>query len=188
MNKFLNMNKHKTNMDKRGISPLIATVLIIGFTIVIAAIVITFGTNLVKEQIGGTKEEITFSELCNKVDLSTTAKTPALTGNIELTITNNNNGDIEGLIFTAIDTAGGRSGVISTHDIVKTGQYLGYTPVKDPTQPILPAFVTKKITLTNGWDPGFIDYDEIEVRPIVKDAVTQELRACSTPVAKTKKI
>jgi flagellin-like protein len=45
--------------NKKGISPLIATVLIIGFTIVIAALVITWGTNLFKrtqESSGRTSE------------------------------------------------------------------------------------------------------------------------------------
>jgi len=37
-------------MKKRGISPLIATVLLIGFTIVIAALVMIWGSNLVKER------------------------------------------------------------------------------------------------------------------------------------------
>ena len=37
------------NKNKKGISPLIATVIIIGLTIVLAALVVTFGTNLVKK-------------------------------------------------------------------------------------------------------------------------------------------
>ena len=37
-------------MEKRGISPLIATVLLIGFTITIAAILMIWGGNLVKER------------------------------------------------------------------------------------------------------------------------------------------
>ncbi len=37
-------------MEKRGISPLIATVLLIGFTITIAAILMIWGGNLIKER------------------------------------------------------------------------------------------------------------------------------------------
>ena len=36
-------------MSKRGISPLIATVLIVGFTIALAAMIITWGGNFCKE-------------------------------------------------------------------------------------------------------------------------------------------
>lgn len=41
---------NQDKMKKRGISPLIATVLLIGFTIAIAAIVMIWGGNIVKER------------------------------------------------------------------------------------------------------------------------------------------
>ena len=41
---------HVKMLNKKGISPLIATVLIIGFTIIIAVLVITWTTGLVKDQ------------------------------------------------------------------------------------------------------------------------------------------
>lgn len=50
--------------NKRGISPLIATVLIIGFTIVLAALVITWGTNLFKTTVEQTETESKFSLAC----------------------------------------------------------------------------------------------------------------------------
>src|SRR3989338_9180439 len=53
-------------MSKRkGISPLIATVLVIGFTIVIAAMVITWGTKLFKDTAEETGKLSVFNLLCN---------------------------------------------------------------------------------------------------------------------------
>ncbi|MEK6826180.1 MAG: archaellin/type IV pilin N-terminal domain-containing protein, partial [Nanoarchaeota archaeon] len=43
--------------NKRGISPLIATVLIIGFTIALAALIITWGVSFVTQQTVETGEE-----------------------------------------------------------------------------------------------------------------------------------
>ena len=53
--------------NKRGISPLIATVLIIGFTIVLAAIAITWGTNLFKKTQEGTANSTDISLACTEV-------------------------------------------------------------------------------------------------------------------------
>ena len=50
--------------NKRGISPLIATVLIIGFTIVLAALVITWGTNLFQKTVAETETASNFNLAC----------------------------------------------------------------------------------------------------------------------------
>ena len=42
-------------MDKKGISPLIATVLIIGFTVALAAVVMTWGGGFIREQTESTE-------------------------------------------------------------------------------------------------------------------------------------
>ena len=52
-------------MNKKGISPLIATVLIIGFTIVLAALVITWGTKLFKTTVSQTEITAKFSTACS---------------------------------------------------------------------------------------------------------------------------
>ena len=45
-------------MDKRGISPLIATVLIVGFTIILAVIVVNFVLNTTQNQIENQEEQL----------------------------------------------------------------------------------------------------------------------------------
>lgn len=85
---------------KKGISPLIATVLIIGFTIVIAAMVMQWGTGLfenIKTQTGISSE---ISIACSS-ELSNLKITGAkLVGtNIEVTIDNSNEKDISGFLF-----------------------------------------------------------------------------------------
>ncbi len=58
--------------NKRGISPLIATVLVIGFTIVLAAMVITWGTRLFQTTVEETEAESKFTLACTtglKVDV-----------------------------------------------------------------------------------------------------------------------
>ena len=50
--------------NKKGVSPLIATVLIIGFTIVLAALVITWGTKLFKGTVSDTETTSQFSLAC----------------------------------------------------------------------------------------------------------------------------
>ncbi len=52
------------NKNKKGISPLIATVLVIGFTIVLAAMVITWGTKLFKDTVEETEAESKFTLAC----------------------------------------------------------------------------------------------------------------------------
>jgi len=59
-------------MNKRGITPLIATVLLIGLTVIIALIVYVFVTNLAEEQIEETGNEADISLLCTReVNLET---------------------------------------------------------------------------------------------------------------------
>ncbi len=55
--------------NKKGISPLIATVLIIGFTIVIAALVITWGTGLFKKTVSDTEKSGRISTLCSNSNI-----------------------------------------------------------------------------------------------------------------------
>ena len=50
--------------NKKGISPLIATVLLIGFTVALAGIVITWGSNFVKNITSGTEERTESTLAC----------------------------------------------------------------------------------------------------------------------------
>ena len=51
-------------MSKKGISPLIASILLIGFTVALAAIVITWGSGFVQSITSSTEERTTKSLLC----------------------------------------------------------------------------------------------------------------------------
>jgi len=78
------------NKNKRGISPLIATVLVIGFTIVLAALVITWGTRLFKTTVSETETAAKFSQACSaglKLEVESKDYTP---DSLSVTLRNNN--------------------------------------------------------------------------------------------------
>ncbi len=51
-------------MNKKGISPLIATVLILGFTVALAAVIMTWGTSFTKDMQKTTKETADIQVVC----------------------------------------------------------------------------------------------------------------------------
>ena len=78
------------NKNKKGISPLIATVLIIGFTIVLAALVITWGTKLFKSTVSDTESTSKFTLACTAgLSLEIDPK-KVDANNMELTMRNSN--------------------------------------------------------------------------------------------------
>lgn len=85
---------------KKGISPLIATVLIIGFTIVLAALVITWGTKLFKTTVADTEAASKIALACTtglKLDvLSAEADGSTLTVRMR---NNNQDRDIDNFLF-----------------------------------------------------------------------------------------
>ena len=91
--------------NKKAISPLIATVLIIGFTIVLAAVVIQWGGQLVERLKGQTDINIERTDLCQKfTDLSisrllVTAGLPDSTATVQ--IDNKNDQAMEGFVLRA---------------------------------------------------------------------------------------
>ena len=60
--------------NKRGISPLIATVLIIGFTVALAAVVMTWGSGFVRETTESTSEQATSAIECARLNLEVNIK------------------------------------------------------------------------------------------------------------------
>lgn len=88
-------------MTKKGISPLIATVLIIGFTIVIAALVITWGTNLFKKTQQQTGELSEINLACTEVlgGMTLTANVDANNpGMVSLTLDNGADREVSGFV------------------------------------------------------------------------------------------
>ncbi len=104
--------------NKKGISPLIATVLVIGFTIVLAAMVITWGTRLFKTTVEETEAESKFTLACTtglKVEVVRSGLEEG--GTFAFTLRNSNQQrDIEDF-FAVLNFVGGaseRSEVIAT--------------------------------------------------------------------------
>ncbi len=93
-------------MDKKAVSPLIATVLIIGFTVALAAVVITWGSRFVQQ----TQEEVDITSqiglACSKLDFeigaidcdSTTTPANQIS---KITMKSTSNQDITGFTFRA---------------------------------------------------------------------------------------
>ena len=75
-------------LNKKGISPLIATVLLIGFTVALAGIVITWGSNFVKNITSGTEER--------------TESTLACAGDLNFEITRYTCGDYTNLVKSTV--------------------------------------------------------------------------------------
>ncbi len=93
--------------DKKGISPLIATVLIIGFTIVIAALVITWGTNLFKRTQETTGERANINLACTETLGNLGLSATKLGGNqVSITVDNTVRRAIDGFVVRVYDATG----------------------------------------------------------------------------------
>lgn len=85
-------------MKKKGISPLIATVLILGFTVALAAIIMTWGTAFTKKMQEQTEETANVQVTCATdvvFDIKSACEDPATDGTYKLTIANNGNKKID---------------------------------------------------------------------------------------------
>ncbi|HLD03081.1 MAG TPA: archaellin/type IV pilin N-terminal domain-containing protein [Candidatus Nanoarchaeia archaeon] len=54
-------------MNSKGISPLIATVLIVGFTVALAAVIFTWGVNFTKETTEKTTQQANVAQKCGQI-------------------------------------------------------------------------------------------------------------------------
>lgn len=85
-------------MQKRGISPLIATVLILGFTVALAAIIMTWGTAFTRSMMGRTAETSSVQITCATdvvFDVKSACEDKTIGGTYKLTIANNGNYKID---------------------------------------------------------------------------------------------
>ncbi|MEK6934832.1 MAG: archaellin/type IV pilin N-terminal domain-containing protein [Nanoarchaeota archaeon] len=87
--------------NKRGISPLIATVLIVGFTVALAAVIISWGSGFIQQMTERTSKTTDITLKCVtelKFDISkvvcATKSDPVADGFVE-SVTIENNGDVE---------------------------------------------------------------------------------------------
>src|SRR3989344_5863859 len=95
-------------MSKRGISPLIATVLIIGFTIILAAMVITWGSKLFHRTIEDSSEQSNLAKLQSNLDFDIETTRNENNSNLVNVKIRNKNQDIEimGFVFLAKSNQG----------------------------------------------------------------------------------
>jgi len=114
--------------SKKAISPLIATVLIIGFTIVLAAVVIQWGGQLVDQLKGQTQTSTELSLACSsglsELDISKVDKIESATAESEdtlkLTMDNKNEQLVAGIIVRKYHTDGSVSTWEATDDPLTT--------------------------------------------------------------------
>ena len=87
--------------NKKAISPLIATVLIIGFTIVLAAVVIQWGGQLVEKLKGQTDVSIELSDACQKFSALSVNKITLTATGADVAVDNKNDQEASGFVFRA---------------------------------------------------------------------------------------
>ena len=150
-------------MNKRGISPLIATVLIIGFTIVLAALVITWGNKLFKDTVESTGKSSELNLLCTNIDYSATATvtkkdpiSPWLINSnpyhsVGFNVENKNKEPISGFYALVKDSSGGSFSFTTDSNVVKANcKIFDSTGTTEANQKFtLEPFGTKKYTTWN---------------------------------------
>lgn len=134
-------------IQKKGISPLIATILIIGFTVALAAVIMTWGSSFTKTITQGTEETTNEQLVCAQDVLFTITDACSGLDKINITISNDGSKKIES--FTAR--------YYIANDNVKANTFLSLDP-----------FVVK--TYTNGSTLVGIanTVKRVELIPIVK--------------------
>jgi len=137
-------------INKKGISPLIVTVLLIGFTIVLAALVIRWGSELVSSltQEQSCQNEATISCTSNvEFEISTASiddddNEASLNQFVSLNLVSNGNKDILGGYIVRVHT--------DDNNIVSEN----VDPIDDgtPSVNVLKAYSTVSFTVANAWD------------------------------------
>ncbi|MBT7149091.1 hypothetical protein HN947_03100 [Candidatus Woesearchaeota archaeon] len=99
--------------NKRGISPLIATVLLIGFAVALAAVVMTWGLDFIQST-ADTTEQQTENTLTCATELSFTITNVDLTSG-EVTVDNRGQVDISSVTFRVYTATG-----VTTNETIET--------------------------------------------------------------------
>ena len=87
-------------MNKKGISPLIATVLLIGFAVALAAVVMTWGLDFIKTTAETTEEQTKYTLICaSDLSFSISGVDQTTVGSESITIDNRGQVDIVSVLF-----------------------------------------------------------------------------------------
>jgi len=152
--------------NKKGISPLIATVLIIGFTIVLAALVITWGTKLFKSTVEQTGKTAEYSRICStSVNIEYTASVSG--SDTKIVASNKASQGVEGFLFVAKNSDGTNATAFLAADQTNpqlASVRVGATGTVNPLDGLGP-FATKTYTLSSVATPT---YSQVEARAIIK--------------------
>ena len=114
----------KMRRNKKGISPLIATVLLIGFAVALAAVVMTWGLDFIKSTADATESQTQNTLICAS-DLSFAISNVNPSGG-SVTVDNRGQVDIKSIIFrvygtSGVDTIDSASGTLNPTSIPKFG-------------------------------------------------------------------
>ena len=155
------MNKSQ-KFSKRGISPLIATVLIIGFTIVLAALVITWGTKLFQGTVEDTESAAKINLLCTSISYDASVSSSGVS-DLKVKVNNNKADPLSGVYFVVkSSTYSTNNKVLSGTGVVNLGN-LNCNTLTSPPNCGVGAFEEKEFTLVGAQPVG----TEVDVRAIV---------------------
>ena len=153
--------------SKKGISPLIATVLIIGFTIVLAALVITWGNKLFQDTVENTGKQSDLSLACTNLEYTTSAKKSS--NNINIDIANKKEGNIYGFYVIAKGDLGSKT--FSTDDSVIGGGNALAGGGLNAFESRIYNLTIAGVNLNSGYEKS------VEIRPMV--TVNNEKKVCT---------
>lgn len=111
--------------NKRGISPLIATVLIIGFTVALAAVIMVWGQGFIKDMQSKTQAESDIQLSCAqdvKLEVSDACRESG-DANLKVTVKNDGNKDLTSLTLRAYESS---SKIASTSDTGALGSLAAF--------------------------------------------------------------
>jgi len=166
-------------MNKRGISPLIATILIIGLTIVIAVLIFVWGGKFVRQQRDITSAEIGTTVSCVG-DVSLIVKNLCYDdNNIQLLLENKAGKDITGFVFKIADNFSSYDdGLVSYKSSLFNATYVGEIPKVNDVIRIYPKIMIDDEERTCSYETYKIESPILPCNPPPSDCTTYDYSIC----------
>ena len=134
-------------MKKRGISPLIATVLLIGFTIALAVIIFVWVQTFTEERVGKTGEIVEAEVVCSTAVELGIEKACVDSSGVHFIIENRKGNDVRGFVIRLENDAGDQSEVTDVNQLIK-GLEVGSVDVQTQTLAVpASAFIVPKLSI-----------------------------------------
>ena len=144
---------------KKGISPIIATILILGFTVVLAAIFVTWGSGFFQKTQESTENTVRLSTVCTNVATNIKLTPKVSVGTLELAVDNGGQYEINGFIFRVYNAGETTADVFDTE-----------VPSTIPPMIISPLVGDFSLAAQN-LKTYVLDYDETKITTLVKVGV-----------------